>query len=193
MYHGTTRMPQAYGARDRGLDVPFPLEEGMCYLVRGKSVDSTYRLAAIRAEAGTPVLCVSRIYPDRLRVKYGLTPATLWWISESPGEGHFDPTAVSTLSSAVEEFIEAHPDGCLIVLDGIEYISMNIGFTKTLRFVEHLNEYVMPRRATILVSVDPECFEPKEFARLDRFTGSIAEEDLRDALDTLDAHRDLGV
>lgn len=185
-------MPQVDGEGKRGLTVPFPLEEGVCYLVRGKSVDSTFRLAEHQAEQGVPVLCASRIYPARLRTRYGLAVATLWWISESPGEGHFDPTAVSTLSSAIEAFIEAHPDGCIIVLDGIEFISMNIGFTKTLRFIEHLNEYVMPRRATMLVTIDPECFEPKEFARLDRFTGSITEEDLRDPLDAYETNRGIG-
>lgn len=176
-------MPEAHGERKRGVATPFPLDEGVCYLVRGKSVDSTYRLAAHLAEDGVPVLCVSRIHPDRLRSKYRLDNALVWWISESPGEGHFDPTAVGTLSSAIEDFIEDHPDGCLVVLDGVEFIVINIGFTKTLLFVEHLNEFVMPRRATALVPVDPECFDGKEFARLDRFTGGIPEDELRDALD----------
>ncbi len=184
-------MPQAIGEGRRGLAVPFPLEEGVCYLVRCKSVDSTFHLADHYAEQGVPVLGASRIYPARLHGRYGLASATLWWITESPGEGHFDPTAVSTLSNAIEEFIETHPDGCVVILDGIEYISMNIGFTKTIRFIEHLNEFVMPRKATILVTVDPECFEPKEVARLDRFTGGISDSELRDALDAFEAHRNL--
>ena len=185
-------MPQVDDEGKRGFAIPFPLEEGVCYLVRGKSVDSTFRLAEHHADQGVPVLCVSRIFPDRLHVRYGLANATLWWISESPGEGYFDPTAVSTLSNAIEGFIDAHPDGCIVVLDGVEFISMNIGFTKTLQFIEHLNEYVMPRRATMLVTIDPECFEPKEFARLDRFTGGIAEEELRDALDAFELNQGLG-
>ncbi len=185
-------MPEAFGERKRGLAVPYPIEEGVCYLVRGKSVDSTFRFADVCSEQGLPVVCVSRIYPDRLRSRYGLAGATIWWISESPGEGHFDPTAVGTLSSAIERYIDDHPDGCLIVLDGVEFIAINIGFTKVLLFIEHLNEYVMPRRATMLVPADPECFDPKEFARLDRFTGGLSEDELRDALDAVDMSRDLG-
>lgn len=38
-----TEMPQATGEGKRGLVVPFLLEEGVCYLVRGKSIDSTFR------------------------------------------------------------------------------------------------------------------------------------------------------
>ncbi len=169
--------------------VPYPIEEGVCYLVKGKSVDSTFRFAALRADDGLPVLCVSRIYPERLRTRFGLASVTVWWISESPGEDHFDPTAVGTLSSAIERFIDEHPEGCLVVLDGIEFIAMNTGFAKASLFLEHLNEYVMPRRASMLVPVDPECFDPKEFARLDRFTGGILEEELREALDAFDVHR----
>ncbi len=186
------RVPQAYGTEREGPGVPFPLEEGVCYLVKGKTSDAAYRLAQHHAMEGVPVLCVSRSFPDRLRSKYGLANATMWWISGSPGEGHFDPTAVGTLSGAIERFIDEHPDGCLVLVDGIEYIAIQIGFTKTLLFLEHLNEFVMPRRATMLVPVDPECFEPKEFARLDRFTGGIAEDDLRDAIDTFAVNRNLG-
>ncbi|HII40305.1 MAG TPA: DUF835 domain-containing protein [Thermoplasmata archaeon] len=186
------RVPQAYGSEPPGFGSPLSLEEGVCYLVKGKTADSAYRLAQLHAAEGLPVLCISRIFPDRLRGKYGLGHATLWWISNSPGDGHFDPTAVGTLSGAIERFIKDHPDGGLVVLDGIEFIAIQLGFTKTLLFLEHLNEFVMQRRATMLVPVDPECFDPKEFARLDRFTGSIAEEELRDALDTADVGRNLG-
>lgn len=185
-------MPQAYGTERSGPGVPFPLEEGICYLVKGKTADAAYRLVQFHASEGAPVLGVSRIYPDRLRARYGLADATLWWITSSPGEGHFDPTAVGTISGAIERFIDEHPDGCLVLLDGIEYIALQLGFTKTLLFLEHLNEFVMPRRATLLVPVDPECFDPKEFARLDRFTGGITEEELREALDTFDVSRGLG-
>ena len=162
--------------------VPLPLDEDVCYLVKGKSADPCYQLAQRRATAGTSVLCVSRVHPDRLRAKYELTRAAIWWITGSPGENHFDPSAIGTLSSAMEGFIDSHPDSCLVVLDGIEYITVHVGFPRALFFAEHLNEYVMPRRATMLVPVDPDCFEPVEFARLERFMDGLTEGELREAL-----------
>ena len=179
-------MSRATGDGKPGPVVPFPLEEGTCYLVKGKSIDSSYRAAQSYARNGVPVLCVSRIHPDRLRAKYGLENATVWWITGSPGPGHFDPTAVGTLSSEIEEFMDDHPDGCLVLLDGIEYVTIHLGFAKALLFLEHLNEHIMPRRATMLVPADPDCFEPTEFARLDRFTGSLTDEELRDFVDSED-------
>ena len=179
-------MTQASGVGNPDLAAPFSLEEGVCYLVRGKSVEPCYRMARSHACAGVPVLCVSRTHPDRLRTKYGIAHAETWWITGSPGEGHFDPTAIGTLSIAIEGFIESHPDGCLVVLDGIEYITIHVGFPKALFFAERLNEYVMARRATMVVPVDPDCFQPTDFARLDRFMDGMTEDELREALDSAD-------
>lgn len=184
-------MTQAHGERRFGANLPLLLEEGACCLVKGKVVEPSYRLVMHLSEEGVPCLCASRLYPDRIRSKYGIEKVTRWWISHSPGEGNFDPSAVGTLASAIQEFIDQHPNGCVVLLDGLEYITVNIGFTKSLFFVEHLNEYVMPRRATILMPVDPECFEPKEFARLERFTESLDGAGLRDALDTFEMDHDL--
>lgn len=177
-------MPQAAetGRPDNALR--FLLEEGVCYLVRGKSAEPCYRVAQSQAETGTPVLCVSRTHPNRLRTRFGLADVEAWWITGSPGEGHFDPTAIGTLSNAIERFIDDHPNGSLVLLDGIEYIAIHVGFEKALLFLERLNECVMPRRATMLVPIDPDCFQPTEFAHLDRFTGGMTEEELRQALES---------
>ena len=59
----------------------------------------------------------------------------------------------------------------------------NIGFDKGLLFVEHVNEYVMSRRAIVLLAVDPECFKPSEFARLERSLETIDEGELREGLE----------
>ncbi len=184
-----SRSPEAHEERPISYDVPSLIEEGVCYLVKGKSAESSYRLIERLADEGVPCLCVSRLHPTRVRAKHRLEGVTLWWISQSPGEGNFDPTAIGTLSRAIEDFIEEHPDGSVVLLDGLEYIAVNIGFDKALFFAEHLNEFVMPRRATVVIPVDPECFASTEFARLERFTGSLDEVEVRTAMDTFEVSR----
>lgn len=115
----------------------------------------------------------------------------MWWITGSPG-AHFDPTAVGTISGAIKGFVEEQPAASLVVLDGVEYITIHIGFAKTLLFIERVNEDLMPQRATLLILVDPACFDPKEFARLDHFTGGIAEGELHDAIESLELGHDFG-
>lgn len=133
-------------------------------------------------EDGTPTLCVSRLHPDRIRGRYGLVHAKLAWISTSPGDDQYSPTAIGTLASAIEAFINKNPTGCVVLLDGLEYIAIHVGFDKTLFFMEHLNEYVMARRASLIVPMSPGCFSTVELARLERYTEQIEQEDLSDAI-----------
>ena len=60
-------MPQAHGDGKRETGILREIEEGVCYLVKGKSLESTYRFAAYYATRGVPVLCVSRMHPARLK------------------------------------------------------------------------------------------------------------------------------
>lgn len=184
-------MPQATHDHDADSDLPLALDEGNCYLVRGKLADTTYRVFKDVMDQGIPGLCVSRLYPDRVRSRYNLEGASVWWISHSPGEDRYDPSSIGTLSAAMEAFIESHPEGSVILLDGVEFIMNNLGFAKALFFVERLHEYVMQRRAIVLIPVDPGCFEPTEYARLERFLIAYDEEEVRKALETRELDREL--
>jgi hypothetical protein len=179
-------MPRADRDRQVRIGDPIRLEEGTCYLVEGKTVSAAYRFVERLHDDGTSALVISRLHPDRVRARFGLRDIPTWWLSQSPGDDHFDPTAVGTLASSIEAFSEGHPEGCIVLLDGIEYISMNVGFTKTMFFIEHLNEYAMTSRLTVLVPLDPECYEPKEVARLERFMETLEMSDLRGSSNTED-------
>ena len=179
---GVVRVTPAMADPHPKLDGPVELESGTCYLVKGKQTETTYRLFQDFVERGTPGLCITRIHPEKVRSRYSLESVPVWWISYSPGERHYAPTAVSLLAKVIETFIDDHPNGCVVLLDGVESIMNGVGFDKDLLFVEHMNEYVMPRRAVVLVTVDPDCFKPSEFARLERFLESLDELELRQLL-----------
>jgi hypothetical protein len=93
-------------------------------------------------------------------------------------------TAIGILAKVIESFIDDHPDGCVVLLDAVECIMNKVGFDKDLLFVDHMNEYVMPRKAIVIVPVDPECFGPSEFARLERSLESRDELELRQVLES---------
>lgn len=162
---------------------PFGLENGSCYLIRGKQAETSYLLFQDLVEQGTPGLCITRMYPEKVRSRYSLASVPVWWISYVPGDRNYAPTAIGILAKVIETFIDENPSGCVVLLDGVECIMNNIGFDKDLLFIEHVNEYVMSRRAIVLVAVDPECFKPSEFARLERSLETIDEQELREALE----------
>ncbi|PYK11486.1 MAG: hypothetical protein DME61_00625 [Verrucomicrobia bacterium] len=150
------------------LGKPFGLEDGTCYLVRGKQAETSYLLFQAIVEQGTPGLCITTMYPEKVRSRYSLASVPVWWISFVPGDQHYAPNAIGILAKVIEGFVDENPAGCVVLLDGVESIMNNIGFDKDMLFVEHMNEYVMSRKAIVLFTVDPECFKLSEFARLER-------------------------
>jgi len=79
-----------------------------------------------------------------------------------------EPVAIGTLAKVIQKFIEDNNGEGAVLLDGLEYLIINNGFLQTLMFVEHVNEFVMQRRAIILLPVSPDTLEEKELALLER-------------------------
>src|SRR3989475_12578213 len=88
------------------LNTPFGLEEGTCYLVRGKNAETSYLLFQAMVEQGTPGLCITTMYPEKVRSRYSLASVPVWWISYVPGVEHYAPNAVGILAKLLETFID---------------------------------------------------------------------------------------
>ncbi len=148
--------------------MPMELEKGACYLVKEKKPDLSFRLFELLLGQHTPGLCITRQYPERVRRERGLTDVRIIWLSHTPGEDFHNPTAIGTLAKVIQKFIEDSNGEGAVLLDGLEYLIINNGFLQTLMFVEHVNEFVMQRRAVIVLPVSPETLEEKELALLER-------------------------
>src|SRR3989442_674747 len=133
-----------------------------------KKPELSYRLFEMLLAQKIPSLCITRQYPDRVRRERGLTDVRIIWLSHTPGEDYHNPTAIGTLAKVIQKFIEDNNGEGAVLLDGLEYLIINNGFLQTLMFVEHVNEFVMQRRAIILLPVSPDTLEEKELALLER-------------------------
>jgi len=148
--------------------MPMELEKGACYLVKEKKPELSFRLFEMLLGQKTPALCITRQYPDRVRRERGLAETRIIWLSHTPGEDFHNPTAIGTLAKVIQKFIEDNNGEGVVLLDGLEYLIINNGFLQTLMFVEHVNEFVMQRRAVILLPVSPDTLEEKELALVER-------------------------
>jgi len=144
------------------------MTRGVCYLVEEKRPDLAYRMFRQLLGEGLPGLVITRQYPDRVRREKGLPDAKVLWLSHTPGEDYHNPTAIGTLAKTVSRFIEDQKGEAVVLLDGLEYLIVNNGFLQTLMFVEHVNEFVMQRKAVVLIPVAPGALEEKELALLER-------------------------
>src|SRR5881296_2070332 len=148
--------------------MPMELEKGVCYLVKEKKPELSFRLFEMLLAQKIPGLCITRQYPDRVRRERGLTEVRIIWLSHTPGEDYHNPTAIGTLAKVIQKFIEDSNGEGAVLLDGLEYLIVNNGFLQTLMFVEHVNEFVMQRKAVVLIPCSPEALEEKELALLER-------------------------
>ncbi len=148
--------------------LPMDIEKGVCYLVKEKKPEVSYRLFEVLLEQKLPGLVVTRQYPERVRRERGLTDVRILWLSHTPGEDFHNPTAIGTLAKVLQKFIEDNHGEGVILLDGLEFLIINNGFLQTLMFVEHVNEFIMQQRAILLLPVSPETLEEKELALLER-------------------------
>jgi hypothetical protein len=163
---------------------PFQLETGACYLIEERKPDLAYRVFGVLQETRhLPGLVVTRQYPERVKEEHALQGARLIWLSHTPGNDHQNPTALGTLAKTIAKFIEDSGGTGLVLIDGLEFLSVNSGFLQTLMFMEHVNEFVMQKQAIVLLPVNPEALDPKEVALLERNVEVVPGEAIRSDLE----------
>ncbi len=177
---------QTYGSEDDIVrtGLPMDIEKGVCYLVKEKKPDVSYRLFEVLLEQKIPGLVVTRQYPERVRRERELSDARIIWLSHTPGEDFHNPTAIGTLAKVLQKFIEDHNGEGVILLDGLEFLIINNGFLQTLMFVEHVNEFIMQQHGILLLPVSPETLEEKELALLERNVKVLESPALKTDLET---------
>ena len=171
------------------VEAPLELERGVCYVVKEKKPDLGYRMFEAAVRNATPGLCITRQHPDRLRRERNLGEVRVIWLSHTPGEDFHNPTAIGTLAKVIQKFVEDQGGEGVVLLDGIEYLVINNGFLQTLMFVEHVNEFVMQRRAILIMPVSPATLEEKELALLERNIEVVESPSLRADLEMREVGR----
>src|SRR3989454_11893202 len=145
-----------------------PLAPGLCYLIKEKKPDLSYRLFSMLTRDGTPGIVITRQYPERVRRERGIEGGRIVWLSHTPGEDYHNPTAIGSLAKLISGFVEENEGVPVVLLDGVEYLVINNGFLQTLMFVEHVNEFVMQRKAIVIIPVSPDALEDSERTLLER-------------------------
>ena len=143
------------------------LDAGLCYIVRERKPFLAFALFENEVADGTPGLCVTRQFPEKLRETFTLGDTRVIWLSHTPGESHHNPTSIGTLATIISSFIERY-EKAMVIIDGLEYLVINNGFQQVLRFMEHVNEQVMQSKSTVVIPISPNAFSEKELALLER-------------------------
>jgi two-component system cell cycle response regulator len=146
------------------------LRSGTTYLIRERKGQAAFELFCRLTAKERPGLCITRKHPEVARSYWDLPEGVqLKWLTPSVGKDRVDPTALSTLTKMVYQFVVENPRG-VVLLDGLEYLLLHNEFSKTLLFLEHLNDFVMQSEGLLLVPINPEALEEQDIALLERNT-----------------------
>ena len=167
------------GAKERkresslGITRKYDLRQGRSYIVEESpphmSLDAFVNFVTTSSENGqkTVGMVVTRQHPDLLREKYGLEETPIYWLATRAGDKVISPTNLGILTNMLVRFAENTSDG-VILLDGIEYLISNNDFTKVLKMVDQVNDYVSQSGCRMIIPVDPRAFDSKQLALLER-------------------------
>lgn len=154
-----------------------PLAESSTYLVEEEQPGEVYRLLAEAIAQGRRGLCVSRVYPQKLKERFPGADLTIVWLSNVGKEDTVRPKDLEKLSLGVEQFVGR--ERSVVLLDGIEYLVTNNNFLTVLRLLQALRDQVAINRGILLLSVSPSALESHQLTLLerevDRVIGSTSE------------------
>ncbi len=112
-------------------------------------------------------LCISTTFPDKLMKEFDITEGQLLWLSDTitdPSVKTLDPKRLDfEIMRAVSNFFKETPRG-VVMIDGIEYLVVENGFDRVLRFVKKINDLASVSEATIFVPLTPSSLGKDEFA-----------------------------
>lgn len=158
-------------------DTEVELESGYVYLLDSEHQEQSYPIFSELVKSGKPGLCITRRNPDKVRNMYGITKTPIVWLTKNKIEGQqsIDSTEIFRIYPTIADFVEKVDDG-VILMDGLEYLILDNDIMSVVKLIEQTNDTIMASGSRMILQLDPEVLEKKEFHLLKRWMRSISGE-----------------
>jgi len=125
------------------------------------------------ADQNVPVLLITRQNPDYLKNLYKFrSNVNIFWLTKIKTQYmSLDPNNLENLIYVINEFIKssvANNSNAIILLDGLEYISLTNTFLKMLHSVQLVKDYVTNSPTVIISPIVKEVFNNQELELLEK-------------------------
>ena len=148
-------------------EAPPPLlKDSSSYLVREATPEEAYRLFLIAQKAGKKGLVITRLFPQKVRERFGLSDLPILWLSNVGKESTIRPKDLEKLSLAAEQFLSR--ESGVVLLDAVEYLVTNNNFLTVLRLVQSIRDQVAVSNGVFLLSVNPSTLDAHQMTLLER-------------------------
>jgi len=146
------------------------LEKGSIFLIPDYDSADGYKLFTSLVKSGTPGLCITRQNPEKIRDTYQLTKTPMVWLTKNKvhGQQAIDPSELFKLFPTVFDFINKVNDG-VILLDGLEFLYLFNDVRSVVKLMEQTNDAIMASSSRMILQLDPEVLDKKEYHLLKRW------------------------
>lgn len=142
------------------------------YIIKEEIADEGFELFKTFVIHGGSGLCISRTHPLKIREKYKLKETPVVWLSITPDPDSsittINPTDLATLINAIKDFLTETKSEGVILIDGIEYLSVHNGPEAVAKMIQSLNEFVVLQNARLIITLNPKGIDKKIMTVLER-------------------------
>ncbi len=133
----------------------YNLQSGYSYIIKEEIPDQAYDIFMDASKNGTPCLCVTREYPEKVKDRWDLKGVPFLWLSMDQEKPYSrDPANIALLYSDVKTFITENK-GCMVLLSGLEYLISQNGFPKVLKLLQHINDKIAVTDSILIAPISP--------------------------------------
>lgn len=140
------------------------LDPKRIYLVLEEQPEKVFEIFANEVHCGRYGLAITRKPPGNIQEKYNLHKTPFVWLTNAMTENDqiIEPGDLIHVSSTVSSFFNK-TENCVILLEGIEFLTTHNGFASMLKLLQHLNSMVMQKDTILIIALDPYALERKEY------------------------------
>jgi len=146
------------------------LNEGSSYLFTDQGVPRAFEAFKRLLAEGRRGLVITRAHPSRVQQEHALDCPVMWIAKStkaSSGVLSIEPTRLMKMHGTISDFIKANK-GAVILLDGLEYLITENGFSPVMKAIQLTNEEIAMNGAFLLVPVDSRTLETQQLGYLER-------------------------
>ncbi|MBU7046575.1 MAG: PAS domain S-box protein [Theionarchaea archaeon] len=154
---------------EKRLDTAFKywLKSAEGYLVLEKKPEKSLEIFVDLVTHGIPGFVVSRVYPEKLKRKYTLAQTPVLWFSRSQRENTIGPDDLPKLIYVISDFTKKSEES-VILLEGLEYLIIQVGFETVLKSVQELRDIVVMNNSRLIVPFRKDTLSEREYSILER-------------------------
>ena len=145
------------------------IDKGMNYLIYEDKSNISFKMFNELVSAGSPGLCITTVYPQKLKKMYGMGEAQVFWLSDSTGDKEtLSPTRLDfEIARVINKFVKGEEEP-VFLLDGMAYLSLENDYDKVRKFIKRINDMASMNDATIMVVINRDSFSKETLAMLER-------------------------